>query len=426
MSSMTAWRVALALVGLLFASWPARASEQSRQLCERGYDAVYNLDYDRAAELFKQAMAADPADAAAYRGAAKNAWLRILFLRGTVTSDEYLGTMNSSDLKVAPPPAALAAEFKRNIDRAVELGEAAVARHDSASAHYDLGAALGYVASYTGTIDGKMFPAMRAARRAFSEHLRVLELDPKRHDAGLVVGTYRYVVSVLPAPLRWMAVLIGFHGGRDKAIQELQQAAAYRGDAQVDARFGLVLIYNREGRYNDALAVVRGLERSFPRNRLLWLEEGGTAIRAGRAAEALRAINEGLARLQQDTRPRMPGEAAQLYYKRGAAQLILGNRDAARADLSRALPDTSGPVWVRGRIHTELGKLADLAGDRTRARTEYGTAVKLGEQSNDSVGVDEAKRLLDQPYRQQVNKSTSRQIGKSSDPAPEPVKAPCP
>lgn len=400
MNRMARGRVAtLILVGLVLSAAAPGAAPQSA-LRAQAYDAVYNLDYQRAAELFGQAIAADPNDGASYRGAAKNAWLRILFVRGTVTSDEYMGRVSSSDLKVTPPPADLAADFHRNIDRAVELGEKAVGlRPNSAAAHYELGASLGFVASYTGTIDGKVFAAMRAARRAFAEHERVLSIDPARHDAGLVVGTYRYLVSNLPRPLRWMAYIVGFGGGRETAIRRLQEAAAYPSDAQTDAKFALVLIYNRERRYDEALAVVRDLERTYPRNRLLWLEEGGTALRAKRPQEAETAINEGLARLERDSRPRMPGEVAQLYYKRGAARLLLKNQAGAGQDLAASLADKTGPTWVRGRVHTELGKLADLAGDRKRALDEYQTAAALCERASDGIGVDEAKALLDKPYR---------------------------
>jgi tetratricopeptide (TPR) repeat protein len=391
-----------AVLAVLLLAAPAllAANERSAGLRVQAYEALYNLDYDRAADLFRQAIAADPEDGAAYRGAAKTAWLRILFQQGAVTTDEYMGPVSSSDRKVPTPPAALAAEFHRNIQRAVDLAEKAVARQPgSAAAHYDLGAALGFVASYTGTIDGKMFAAMRAARRAFAEHEKVLELDPSRHDAGLVDGTYRYLVSALPLPLRWMAYIVGFSGGRETALRLLREAASYPGDVQADARVALILIYNREGRYDEALATVREMERSFPRNRLLWLEEGITALRGRRLEEAEAALSEGLARMASDTRPRMPGEAAHLYYKRGVVRLLRRERTGAEQDQQAALADTSAPVWIRGRANLELGKLADLAGDRGRAQAAYRRAVALGQQANDTVGAEEAKRLLAKAFR---------------------------
>jgi tetratricopeptide (TPR) repeat protein len=374
---------------------------KSPSLVDQGYDAVYNLDYDRAAELFKQAIAAAPNDAAAYRGAAKNAWLRILFINGTVTTDQYLGKMSSSDLKMPTPPEPWATEFHKNIDRAIDIAEKAVAaNYKSVQTHYELGAALGYLASYTGTIEGKVWGAMKAGRRAYAEHEKVLEMDPKRLDAGLVAGTYRYIVATQSMPVRWMAYIIGFGGDKQLAIKRLQEAAAYPSDAQADARFALVLIYSREGRHDEAVNTLRGLEQSFPRNRLLWLEEGGALLRAGRAAEAAKALDAGIEKMQAEQRPRMKGEAAHLYYKRGVARLIQKNPRAAEEDLKAALADGSGPGWVRGRIHLEMGKIFDLAGDRVKARNEYRVAADLCQAGNDPGGAEAARKLIETPYRQ--------------------------
>jgi tetratricopeptide (TPR) repeat protein len=383
-----------------FVDRAAGAPNRSGSLVERGYDAVYNLDYDAADDLFKQAIAAAPNDPAAYRGAAKTAWLRILFLQGTATTDQYMGKASSAEqLKVPVPPEPWASEFRKNIARAVEIGEKAVRiNYKAAQSHYDLGAGLGYLASYTGTIEGKLFSAMKIGRRAYAEHEKVLEIDPKRHDAGLVVGTYRYIVASQSMPVRWLAYLIGFGGNKQLAIQRLEEAAAYPSDAQADARFALILIYAREGRHEDSLRVVRGLEQSYPRNRLLWLEEGGGLLRLGRAAEAERVLDLGIGKMQDDKRPRMGGEALQLHYKRAIARMAQKNVAGAEQDLKTALADTTGPGWVRGRAHLELGKVADLAGDRARARSEYYTAADLCAKSSDPGGAEAARKLLDKPF----------------------------
>src|SRR5262249_36868295 len=135
-------------------------------------------------------------------------------------------------------------------------------------AHYDLGAALGLQASYVATVEGRMLAGFRAARRSFDEHERVLALDPTRTDAGLVVGTYRYLVSTLSLPMRLMAYVAGFGGGRDRAVELLKITAAGSSDARTDAKFALLIVYNRERRYDEALQILRDLRQTYPRNRL--------------------------------------------------------------------------------------------------------------------------------------------------------------
>jgi hypothetical protein len=92
------------------------------------------------------------------------------------------------------------------------------------------------------------------------------------------------------------------------AITLVEAAASYPGDLQPDALFTLILIYNREARYGDALRVIAALQERFPRNRLLWLEAGNTGLRAGRFADARTALEDGLARLARDPRPHAPGK----------------------------------------------------------------------------------------------------------------------
>ena len=82
---------------------------------------------------------------------------------------------------------------------------------------------------------------------------------------------------------------------------------------------------NREGRYDDALRIARQLQEMYPRNRLFWLEAGSTALRAGRAAEALRELDEGFARFGRDPRPKAYREEEQWQAARARARTLLAS-----------------------------------------------------------------------------------------------------
>jgi len=235
--------------------------------------------------------------------------------------------------------------------------------------------------------------AFRAAREAYEEHETVLALAPQRKDAGLIVGTYRYIVATLSLPLRWVAYMAGFGGNRERGMQLIEEAAAYGGENQADARFALILLHNREKRYDDALRQLARLREDFPRNRLVWLESGSTALRAGRPAEAERFLDEGLRRFADDRRPRMFGEDALWRYKRGAARAAAGTKADAETDLREAIR-LPGRNWVHARAHLELGKLSLAAGHKDAARAELSAAATLGDSDNDPLTADEARRLM--------------------------------
>jgi tetratricopeptide (TPR) repeat protein len=374
----------------------ARANRESTELRARATNELYNLDHARALASFRAAVAADPQDPAALRGLAIGLWLNISFGRGNMTVDDYLGGVSVSRQATAGAPASEEAStaFRETLDRALAMARRQVEMNPrNAEAHYQVGAALGLRASYIATVEGSPGRAFRAAREAYNEQEKVLSLDPRRRDAGLIVGTYRYIVSALSLPLRWAAYMAGFGGDKARGIRMIEDAATYGGDNQEDARFTLILVYNRERQYDQALQQLEQLRAKYPQNRLVWLERGSTSLRAGRPADAERFLSEGLARFADDDRPRMFGEKALWFYKRGAARAALHRRAGAEQDLRESV-SLEGRKWVHARAHLELGKLLMQAGNAAAARGEFQSAATLGEADNDRGTAEEARSLL--------------------------------
>jgi tetratricopeptide (TPR) repeat protein len=381
------------------ASDAAAATEDSRALRMRGYEAAYNLDYPQAVAFYDQAIALDPSNPAGYRARAAAVWLHIIFRRGSVTVDQYLGSVHRGDLTLAAPSKDDADVFATNSQKALNLAEQRVAASpNNPQAQYDLGAAVGVLASYGATVEGKMMASFREAHRAFDAHERVLSLDPSRKDAGLIVGTYRYIVSTLSMPMRWMAYLVGFGGDRALGVRMVEEAAMYPSENQTDAKVALLLLYNREGRFADAQTMCRALMAQFPRNRLFILEAGATALRASQFAEGERILTDGLTRFADDKRPRAFGELGLWYYKRGMARVALRKLADAKADLDRARSEQTLD-WVKSRVALETGKLADLEHRRNDALAAYRDAIRLGDSSHDDETADAARALLKTPYR---------------------------
>jgi tetratricopeptide (TPR) repeat protein len=384
------------------------ARAESKRLRVAGLTAGYNLDYPEALDAFRAAMEADPDDPAPHRLFAATLWIRALFAQGAVTAEDYLGQARSSVSRPPPPPDVDQA-FREHLQRAVALAERAVKRDpEDAGAHFQLGAAHSFLASYIATVEGRGMAGFGAARRAYDEHERVLALDPRRKDAGMVVGMYRYGVSTLSWPWRLVAGIAGFGGGKDRGLRLVEEAAAFESDVQTNALFTLIVIYNRERRYDDALRVIARLQGMYPRNRLLWLERGSTALRAGRGADARTALEEGLAVLAKDSRPRAFGEEARWRCAYGASLVLSGRIEPADRELRQALT-LEGPAWPRGRAHKELGKVEDLRGHRAAALDHYRQAVRIGKAEHDSGSADEAAALLKAAYRRPPEVSNGRQ-----------------
>lgn len=391
-----AWLVALTVLLAAAQPLPALANPLAESLRARGTEEIYSLDDLKALATWREATTVDPDDPDNWRGLAGAILAHLGMLRGTMTVDSYLGRVATKDVALPPPPANLASEFDRAIRRAISLArERVAAQPRDPEAQYDLGSAIGIQASYLATINGGVLPALRAAREAFDVHERVLELSPKRADAGLIVGTYRYLVSTMSLPMRLAAYMVGFGGGRERGITLVEGAAAYRGDNQSDARLALLLLYTREGRHDEALKQLALLRERYPRNRLLWLETGSAYLRANKPAEAEQMLDQGLAMLAQDNRPRMLGEETLWYYRRGASRAALGRNESAKSDLERAI-QLDGRRWVLGRAHLELGRLAMRQGDTAGAREHFQQASSLGDSDRDGLSAARARALMKQ------------------------------
>ena len=237
---------------------------RNRAGCEReALELGFNLDHADALQAFQAAIAADPVRSGGYRLTAATVWIQSLFQQGAVTADDYLGHVKAS-VERRPLSKEMATAFRRHIERATALAEARVqANPRDADAHFQVGAAYGFQASYTATVEGRVMGGFGAARRAYREHKRVLELDPRRKDAGLIVGMYRYAVSLLPWHWRTLAGLAGFDGGRERGLELIEAAASEPSDVQANALFTLVVIYNREKRYDAALRADRRAAAPF-------------------------------------------------------------------------------------------------------------------------------------------------------------------
>lgn len=398
------WMVGMAFLAALIGRSAAQPgttgsadTAHAAELKAEGLALGFNLDYEQAFDVFREAITLDPDDPATHRLLAATAWIAILFDQGAVTVDDYLGQAREQVERIPPPPA-LAATFRTHLDKALALSEARVnANPRDAEARAQAGATYALQASYTATVDGSLVKSFGPARRAYKAHERVLALDPQKKEAGLTVGLYRYSLAALSAPARVFARIAGFDIDRASGLQLVEQAAALPTDAHTNARFSLVLLYNREKRYDDALRVIGELQRLYPRNRLLWLETASTMLRAGRFAEASDAAAHGLALVASEQRPLARGEIARWRYVHGAALVAL-NQPALAADELRMVRADAIRDWVRGRAEKELGKVSDLAGDRAAALQHYRDAARLCRRDNDAECRDEADALMKRSY----------------------------
>lgn len=284
----------------------------------RAYDVALNADFDQMPAVLERTCGPAPAVAC-------------LGLRALATWWEIL---------LDPQSRQLDPRFLREADAALEAATAWTGREpERAEAWFYRGAALGARGQWRVLREERLAAARDGKRiKAALEH--ALRLDPAMADASFGIGAYRYYAAIAPGYLQWLRWLMLLPGGdRAGGLAQMERASRDGVLVRAEADYQLHVVYLwYEGRFMDALALVRGLQRRYPRNPLFRQIEfeildvyvHDTAGSLAAARQLLAAADRG-----EVNRPALAAVRARLNI---AVQLDrLGHHDQARDALAALL-----------------------------------------------------------------------------------------
>src|SRR4051812_19144204 len=123
---MRSYVVVMCCVCLLTAGGPAAAPPQQpaapitevMAVVKQAFRAAYSLDEADALTLARRSVAMAPDEPSTHRALASILWLAILYKRGAILTDNYVGGSLKDQVALPKPPADLDAEFKRELGKA--------------------------------------------------------------------------------------------------------------------------------------------------------------------------------------------------------------------------------------------------------------------------------------------------------------------
>jgi tetratricopeptide (TPR) repeat protein len=265
-----------------------------------------------------------------------------------------------------------------------------------ADALYARGWARSLRSSYMAMVERSFNAAFHMALQAHSDEAKVLQIDPSYVDAKLVVGTYQYVIGALPWGFKLLFGFAGITGSKSRGMEMLHDDFARGPMTSIEAGTVIALFLRREGKYKEAIGVVRSLEAKYPHDFLFSLEEANLRKDAGEGMAAVAAYES----LLHDARKPgyFPSAHLELAYF-GLGEALNGQRrfaEAAQAYEQAAFAPGSGTELKR-RSLVAAGKARDLNGERTQAVQDYKWAIANG---SDTTQGEIARRLLKTPYRE--------------------------
>lgn len=408
----------LGIIFLLFAGAISVAAQQPwltdterarfEELRRSGLDALYNIDYDKAQQDFKEIVRLYPNHPGGYQLLAARLWIKTLYesrrLQVSLYSNESFYT--NGDDKVDPK---IVTEFRNLTREARRLAEAKLKQEPKNIEALDfLANTEGLKASFEEAVERRHFAALRDGNDAVDHHREVLKLDPKYIDAQITIGLYEYVVGSLPLPIKILAGATGYRGSKKRGLAMLEQVAKEGRWSQDDAKTLLILLYTREKRFEDALKFTRELSAKYPRNYLLRLETAdalvslaGTKRKAKDTAGAVQSEKEAFATFDELLRDRNVRDSALrsldlIHFKYGEALLIAGYNERAAKEFLAATRVEHGEAGLITMAHLFAARSYDVAGKRDEALAQYKEVLA---RPNVYDAHDEAKKGLRQAYK---------------------------
>jgi hypothetical protein len=243
--------------------------DASPTLLDDGYRAMYDLDFNSAHRLFRAYEATNPqdpigpvSDAAAYLFAEFDR-LNILQSELFVEDSRY----SRIESLAADPAVKLA--FEDALGRSRHLASAILRRSpDDPNALLATVLRLGLHADYLALVERRSFAALSEMKQGRSTAERLLTRHPECYDAYLAVGAENYLLSLQPAPVRWLLRAGGAQTDKETGLTMLRLTAEQGRYLLPYARLLLALAALRDKDQESAKRTLAWLAAEFPQNRL--------------------------------------------------------------------------------------------------------------------------------------------------------------
>lgn len=384
------------------------------ELRRNGIEALYNLDYDKAQKEFKEIVRLYPTSPAGPQLLAARVWIKTLYesrrLQASLYSSEAF--YSSGEDKVDPK---IITEFRNLSREAKRLAQLALKKNPKDVDALDWLAVIdGLKASFEEAVERRHFAALRDGSDAVDHHREVLKLDPTRVDANLTLGLYEYAVGSLPLTVKVLVGVAGFRGSKKKGLQLIERVTKEGRWSSDDAKTLLIVLYTREKRYPDALALARELMAKYPRNYLFRLEAADALVQQAEIERknknieaAVKAEREAFATFENLLHDRSVRDTVSraldlVHFKYGEVLLTAGEGErAAKEFLAATKVDRAEPALVT-MAHLYAARAFDLAGKREDALSQYRQVLT---RPDIYAAHDEAKKGLREPYKTEIARS---------------------
>jgi hypothetical protein len=267
--SMKATHKWFAATCLLLACAPCMANATAPTEIERGFQSMYNLQFDQAHQDFSTWERSHPADPLGPVSQAAGYLFGEFARLGILESELFTNDKTFENrAKLAPDPK-VRDEFNGAVSRGDQLADAALKQNpEDTNALFAKILALGLRSDYVALIDKQDFAALRYMKQGRILAQQLLKQKPDEYDAMLALGVENYLTGIKPAPVRWMLSLGGIDPNKEQGLRELEQTAAHGNLLKPFAKLLLAVTALRDKNNTQGCDLLHQLAVAYPRNAL--------------------------------------------------------------------------------------------------------------------------------------------------------------
>jgi hypothetical protein len=240
---------------------------------DHGFSLLYNLDFDRAHQVFLSWQQEHPDNPMGPACEAAGLLFSEFNRLGVLEAQFYADDQAFAARKKLTPDAAIRDRFYAALDHADSRAHTRLVKSPrDRDALLALTMSSGLKADYAGLIEKRNLASLHHTKEATAWAQQLLAVDPECYDAHLATGVSQYIIGSMAAPIRWLIRLGGVSSDKQKGIADLQLTAERGHYLAPFARILLAIAYVREKDKVRARELLVSLRNDFPQNPLFTQE----------------------------------------------------------------------------------------------------------------------------------------------------------
>jgi tetratricopeptide (TPR) repeat protein len=351
---------------------------------QRGINAVYNLEFEKADTEFSTLAKIYPSHPAGKFFLAMIDWWKILITIDDESRDDI---------------------FIQKMDDVIELCDSILnVNENDIAALFFKGGALGF----KGRLRANRSSWIKAAndgRQALPIVQKAYKIAPDNYDILLGIGIYNYYASTIPEKYPIVKPVMVFFpaGDKQKGIEQLTKASEKAKFASLEAKYFLLQLgYNYEHLYDKAYELSTSLLKQFPNNVVFHRYVGRSSFVLSKFGESMVVFSDIIERCDKNYLGYNNFAKREALYYLGMISMNLSNYDQALKyfyqcdELSRGIDKDDGSAFMT-MTNLRIGMIYDVQKKRNYAILQYQKVQKLKKFEN---SYDLAQQYLKNPYIQ--------------------------